>query len=73
MEKLSVGLAEAAELLSVSIFTIRRAVKRGELRVTKVGRRSVIPISELHRMLHPTADFSASERSTTLSLGEAGR
>jgi excisionase family DNA binding protein len=61
VEKLGVGIAEAAEMLSVSIFTIRRAVKRGELRVTKVGRRSVIPVSELHRILHPIADSSTSE------------
>jgi excisionase family DNA binding protein len=51
MEKLSVSLAEAETLTSVSRFTLRRQIKRGVLKVTRVGRRIVIPLAELKKLV----------------------
>lgn len=53
MEKLSVSLDEAAKLTSVSVFTLRRQIKRGSLKVARVGRRLVIPVSELAKLVRP--------------------
>lgn len=56
MEKLGVSLDEAAKLTSVSAFTLRRQIKRGNLKVARVGRRLVIPLSELTKLVRPTMD-----------------
>jgi excisionase family DNA binding protein len=53
VEKLGVSLDEAAKLTSVSVFTLRRQIKRGNLKVARVGRRLVIPVSELEKLLKP--------------------
>ena len=55
MEKLGVSLDEAAKMTSVSAFTLRRQIKRGNLKVVRVGRRLVIPISELEKLMRPVA------------------
>ncbi len=53
MEKIGVSLDEAAKLTSVSAFTLRRQIKAGKLKVARVGRRLVIPVSELEKLLKP--------------------
>lgn len=53
MEKLGVSLDEAAKLTSVSAFTLRRQIKRGNLKVARVGRRLVIPVTELEKLVRP--------------------
>lgn len=53
MEKLSVSLAEAETLTSISRFTLRRKIKLGLLKVGRVGRRIVIPLSELQKLVRP--------------------
>jgi excisionase family DNA binding protein len=50
MEPLAVSLEEAAKLLGLSKFTIRRYVSRGLLKATRCGRRIIIPIAELKRL-----------------------
>jgi len=40
--KMAYSVAEACELLSVGRTTLYHAIKRGELQVTKIGRRTVI-------------------------------
>ena len=52
MEPLAVDVREAARLTSLSTFTIRRAVKRGRLRAVRVGRRVLIPVTELEQLVH---------------------
>lgn len=54
MEKLSVSLAEAEEITSISRFTLRRQIKQGLLRTARVGRRLVIPMTELQKLVRPT-------------------
>lgn len=54
MERIGFSLDEAAKLTSVSTFTLRRQIKCGNLKVARVGRRLVIPISELEKLVRPT-------------------
>ncbi len=43
---------EAAEALRVHPDTIRRMIRKGELRYSRVGRQYRIPQSEIDRLLH---------------------
>ena len=55
MTKLSVGLQEAQEMTGISHFTFRRMVKQGKIRAARVGRRVLIPVSELEKLVKPGA------------------
>jgi excisionase family DNA binding protein len=44
------GLREAAELLGVSIFTLRRLIDGGAIRSVKLGARRLIPVAEIERV-----------------------
>jgi excisionase family DNA binding protein len=55
MTKLSVGLQEAQEMTGISHFTFRRMVKQGKILAARVGRRVLIPVSELERLVKPGA------------------
>jgi excisionase family DNA binding protein len=61
MEKLGVSLDEAAKLTSVSAFTLRRQIKCGTLKVARIGRRLVIPVSELEKLVRPAGDPTATK------------
>jgi excisionase family DNA binding protein len=61
MERIGVSLDEAAKLTSVSAFTLRRQIKRGNLKVARVGRRVVIPLSELEKLLRPPTNSSGEQ------------
>ena len=54
MERIAVSLTEAEKMTSLSRFTLRRQIKCGALKATRVGRRLVIPISELEKLVHPS-------------------
>jgi excisionase family DNA binding protein len=41
----------ASDRLAVSIFTIRRQIKSGALRAVRVGKRVLIPESEIQRVI----------------------
>mgnify|MGYP001559523162 CR=1 FL=1 len=51
MEPLAVDLREAARLLGVSRFTVRRWIKRGSLRSMSLCRRVLIPLSSLRDLI----------------------
>jgi excisionase family DNA binding protein len=57
MTKLSVGLEEAQEMTGLSHFTLRRLVKNGKLKSARVGRRILIPITEIERLVRPGANL----------------
>jgi excisionase family DNA binding protein len=59
MERLAVDVREAARLTSLSAFTIRRRVKSGELRAVRVGRRVLIPVDALQKLVRDGARNSA--------------
>jgi excisionase family DNA binding protein len=44
-----VKVPQAAEMLALSIPTLRRLIKRGEIRVNRKTRHCLIPISEVER------------------------
>ena len=46
-----VGLAEAAKLLGVSIFTVRRLADAGDIRVVNVGARRLISLAEVNKIM----------------------
>jgi excisionase family DNA binding protein len=53
--KLTVSIAEAAEMLGVHADTITRMIRTGKLRAVKVDRRVLIRVADIHAMLdaHP--------------------
>jgi len=53
MSTLSVDFETAEQMTGVSRFTLRKYVKTGRLKVVRVGRRVVVPVSELERMFAP--------------------
>ena len=55
MIALTVSFEEAEKATGVSRFTLRKFAKTGRLKVVRVGRRVVVPISELERMFSPGA------------------
>lgn len=55
MIALTVSFEEAEKATGVSRFTLRKFAKTGRLKVVRVGRRVVVPVSELERMFSPGA------------------
>jgi excisionase family DNA binding protein len=51
VEPLAVSVKEAAELLGVSPFTIRRRIRSGALKIAHIGRRVVVPVDSLRALL----------------------
>lgn len=51
MERLCYSLIEASELTSLSVFSIKRQIRRGNLRVSRIGRRVVIPAADLEKFV----------------------
>ena len=56
MDRIAVSIDEAEKLTSISRFTLRRQIKRGNLRAGRVGRRLVIPVSELEKLVRPVSE-----------------
>ncbi len=51
-ELMAVSLREAARRIDVSLPTLKRMLRRGQLRAVRVGlRRRVVPVLELRRLL----------------------
>ena len=51
MKKLAYGLRESSETLGVSVPFLRLEIARGRLRAARLGRRVLIPATELTRYL----------------------
>ena len=50
-KKLAISKAEFAQLLSISTDSVKRVIGRGEVRAVRLGRRILIPASEVGRIL----------------------
>jgi excisionase family DNA binding protein len=50
-KKLAVKLSEAAEIVSLSIPTLRRMISNGSLKVSRKTRHVLIPMEELERIM----------------------
>jgi excisionase family DNA binding protein len=59
MMKLSVGLEQAEEMTGISRHTFRKLVKRGKIKSARVGRRILIPIGELEKLVKPGANLGS--------------
>jgi excisionase family DNA binding protein len=46
-----IALTEAARLLGVSVFTVRRLAEAGDLKTVNVGARRLIPVTEVERVV----------------------
>jgi excisionase family DNA binding protein len=55
MEPIAVDVKEAARLTSLSVRSIRRYIALGRLRVTRVGRRVLVPLASLRQMVREDA------------------
>jgi excisionase family DNA binding protein len=45
------SIEEVSRRLAVSTFTTRRLIKTKQLRAVRVGKRVLVPLSELHRVM----------------------
>lgn len=50
-ERYALGVEEAAESLGLSRWTIRSYIRDGKIRPTRIGRRVLIEIAEIERLL----------------------
>lgn len=62
MEPLAVDVREAARLLSLSPHTIRAYISKGRIRAVRVGRRVLIPVVELERLVREGVPAQAEEQ-----------
>ena len=51
MEKLTMNISEAAQILGISRPTMYRLIARGDFPVLRIGRRTLIPIAPLERWI----------------------
>ena len=51
MERIAVPPIEAAQALGISKSTLERRIADGSIRAVKLGRRVVVPVAELHRLI----------------------
>ena len=58
---LAVRRQEAARMLGLSITTVDRAIKRGDLRVKRYGTRVMVPTIELQRWANTPPDDEPTE------------
>jgi excisionase family DNA binding protein len=59
--RLAVTIAEAAQMTTLSQFTVRDEIKAGRLKATRVGRRVLIPVAELERFVKEGARADAED------------
>ncbi len=59
---IAVGPADAARMLSLSRTQVYRLVSAGELRICKVGSRSLLPVADLERWLERRLAGSHADR-----------
>lgn len=57
--RLAYSLDEAARSISLSRRGLYQLIEAGELRTVKVGRRRLVPVSELERLAAGTTEVSA--------------
>lgn len=49
-ERLALSPSEVAQLLGLSVSTVTRMIRGGELRATKTHRRLLVPVDEVRRL-----------------------
>ena len=61
---------EAARTLGVSLSTVDRAIKRGDIKTKKYGTRVLVPMSEIERFARP--DDLSDQAATRTSFAGSG-
>jgi excisionase family DNA binding protein len=61
---------EAARTLGVSLSTVDRAIKRGDIKTKKYGTRVLVPMSEIERFARP--DDPSDQAATRTSFAGSG-
>ena len=69
IRKLSVGLHEAQEMTGISHLTFRKMIKLEKIKGARVGRRLLIPVSELEKLVKPGAVSSTGGRKSKAVAG----
>lgn len=72
MEPLAVDLREAGRLTSLSPRTIRRQIKAGRIRAVMLGRRVLVPISELRSLINSKLEVNQGRGSSSAGRSENG-
>lgn len=62
MEKIALGIDEAAELISVSPWTIRKWIQQGKLVPTRLGRRVCLTPDALRKFVYTNTKSSSDGR-----------
>ena len=63
--RLVVSVAEAAAMLNLSRTTIRTNIKAGKLKVVRIGRRVLVPISAINEFLSQHLEVNPSPQETS--------
>ena len=58
--KKTYSVSEAADVLGVSQWLVREAIRRGEIRCTRIGTRIIIPVAAIDQMLEAPDDQGTS-------------
>ncbi len=61
--KRAYNVSEAAEVLGVSPWLVREAIRRGELYGTRIGKRIIIPAASIDQFLATPGDREADQES----------
>jgi excisionase family DNA binding protein len=55
-DRIAVSIAEASRMTSLSRGTLRAYARKGRIKVTKVGRRTIVPVSTLREIVYSGID-----------------
>lgn len=69
-QPLAVDVETAAQLTSLSRYTIRAYIRKGRIRAVHVGRRVLVPMAELERLVRPDPATDDAAAQSTPSLAE---
>ena len=59
--KKTYSVSEAADLLGVSQWLVREAIRRGEIRCARIGKRIIIPVAAIDQFLAAPDDQGTSK------------
>ena len=67
--KKAYSVSEAADVLGVSQWLVREAIRRGEIRCTRIGKRIIIPATAIDQFLSLPDDRGGSEEGHPNTVG----
>ena len=67
--KKAYSVSEAADVLGVSQWLVREAIRRGEIRCTRIGKRIIIPAAAIDQFLSLPDDQGGGEEAHPSTVG----